>query len=337
MSLAPLDSAARAVLQHYPPSPRPRTITPLGNRGGFSGARIWRIACELGDVCLRAWPVGVAEETLAFQHDLIRRARQAGLTFVPSVHVSNQGTTWVSHAGRLWEASSWQAGRADFEANPSPERLRSACIALARLHDAWMVAPNREERCPAVLRRLARASEWMALVASGWREPLNGGIGDPPRPLVEQAWPMLVREVARVPRLLAGWTERTVRVQPCLCDVWHDHLLFEGDTLTGLIDYGSVKIDNVGVDLARLLGSLVGDDAERWRVGLSAYRGIRPLSAAEEGMARVLDETGTILGVVNWLLWIYRDRRPYDDWSGVAQRLRRLIARMERWMATQDE
>ena len=71
-----------------------------------------------------------------------------------------------------------------------------------------------------------------------------------------------------------------------MCDLWHDHILFTGNAVTGLIDFGSVKEDHVAVDLARLLGSMIGDDAAIWEVGLSAYQRIQPLSAEEAALAR---------------------------------------------------
>jgi Ser/Thr protein kinase RdoA (MazF antagonist) len=269
-------------------------------------------------------------EALAFQHGLMQRVRQAGLSFVPLVYPTNQGKTWSEHEGNLWEVTSWQPGKADFEANPSAERLRNACAALARLHEAWTPSSSLEGKCPAVQRRLARAAEWSQLIASGWQEPRATQRTDSLRPLVERAWRLLATEVPRVPRLLEAFADKCVPLQPCLCDVWHDHLLFEGDALTGLVDFGGVKIDHVSVDLARMLGSLVGDDGHQWRVGLEAYRQVRSLSAEEEAMARALDATGTIVGLVNWLIWIYRDNKQFDDWSGVAGRMTVLIERIER-------
>jgi Ser/Thr protein kinase RdoA (MazF antagonist) len=324
------DYAARAVLEHYPTLLRPHLLTPLGNFGGFSGAHLWRLACDVGHVCLRAWPAWVSADELVTRHELIQRARRAGLTFVPALYTTSRGTTWVAHGGRLWEAASWQSGRADFETNPSTERLRSACVALARLHSVWAAGAITGGKCPAVERRLARAILWRWLVASGWRAPLETGSFDPLQSLARRAWHALELAVPRVASSLATWTTRTLPLQPCLCDVWHDNLLFDGDGLSGLVDYGSVKSDHVAVDIARLLGSLVGDYADGWDEGLEAYRGIRPLSAEEESLAQVLDETGTIIGVVNWLLWLYRDRRSFEDVAGVARRLEALLKRLEK-------
>jgi Ser/Thr protein kinase RdoA (MazF antagonist) len=120
-------------------------------------------------------------------------------------------------------------------------------------------------------------------------------------------------------------------LQPCLCDLWHDHLLFDGDRLTGIVDYGAVKVDHVAVDLARLLGSLVGDDADRWEEGFRAYRAVRPLSPDEERLAGVLDRAGTLLGAANWLRWLFHEGRTFDDLEAVANRLRSLMERIERW------
>ena len=115
-----------------------------------------------------------------------------------------------------------------------------------------------------------------------------------------------------VPRLLTPWLTVPKPLQPCVCDPWHDHVLFTGDSVTGLIDFGSAKVDHVAVDLARLLGSLVGDDPHQWRMGISAYRRVRPFSDDERRLADVLDRTGTLLAATHWLRWSNEGRR-YDD------------------------
>lgn len=46
------------------------------------------------------------------------------------------------------------------------------------------------------------------------------------------------------------------RLQPCIRDIWHDHVLFDGDRVTGLIDFGAMQIDTPATDIARLVGSL---------------------------------------------------------------------------------
>ncbi|HEY7156206.1 MAG TPA: phosphotransferase [Gemmataceae bacterium] len=329
MSLLPLHSDALAVHLRYPPFCRQGTLTPLGNRGGFSGADLWRIDGPAGPLCLRAWPAHETWPRLLFRHRLMTMARQHGLPFVPAIFNTLDGATGVEHAGRFWELTEWLPGCADYHERPSLARLEAACTALAHLHTVWRNMPGETAVCPAVRRRLDFLDEWHRLVRSGWRPLDAAGRVDPLFPLVERAWRQLPDALEQVPRRLQRWTATSRRSQPCLCDLWHDHLLFEGDRLTGIIDYGAAKFDRVAVDLARLLGSLVGDDAAGWQTGLRAYRQVAPLDAEEEELAHLLDETGTILGVANWLRWLYDEKRSFADLSAVARRLGELVARLE--------
>jgi homoserine kinase type II len=332
MTAFALDQAAREVLDRYPAVPPSSMPTGLGNRGGFSGARLWRVEGVGGPLCLRAWPVpGPSAERLQGLHQLMKRARDAGLLFVPAVVAAVDGATWVEHVGRAWDLTSWMPGQADFHHRPSTVRLEAACAALAIVHDAWVSPGPVLGPCPGVRRRLDCARAWTALVHDGWRPAFGAAEGDPVRPWAERAWILLQSHCAQVPRMLAAWVERHVPLQPCLCDIWHDHVLYTGDAVTGLVDYGSVKVDHVAVDLARLLGSLVGDDAAQWSAGLETYSRLRPLSLEVEALVRLLDKTGTLLAVANWLTWLYHDGRTFDDRSAVAGRLALMVERLERW------
>jgi len=176
---------------------------------------------------------------------------------------------------------------------------------------------------------MQRFQEWSSRLASGWRP--SAALDEPFRSLAGRALEQIRHRLPDVPKELRPWMDSPLPLQPCLCDVWHDNLLFSGDTLTGLVDYGSVKIDHVAVDLARLLGSLIGDDAAKWDLGLRAYREIRPLTASEEGLARALDRTGVVLGAANWLKWLCLDQKPFEDLQAVRQRFATLVERMENW------
>jgi homoserine kinase type II len=301
------------------------SIEALGNRGGFSGAALFRCESASGPLCLRGTPATPeARERLTLGHVCIALGNSAGLGFVPGLHLTRDGKRWLLHEGRYWELQTWMPGRADFHDRPTPERLKAACVALGQLHRACQPKEQRRERCPALVRRLDACREWQALHQSDWRPALDSG------------WAADARECAttwlpRVEEMLLPWDWKNVRVQLCHCDVWHDHLLFEEDRLTGLVDYGAVKYDHVAVDLARMLGSLVEDDDAAWAAGLTAYRGPAPLSSEEEALARVLDRTGTIVAVANWVRWLYHDGRTFEDREAVARRVQRLVRRVRRW------
>lgn len=326
----PDDSAARWVLQQYPLAAFCRAVVSLGNRGGFSGAQLWRVETAAGSFCLRAWQAeGISSPQLSQIHDLMQFARQQGLAFVPSVCQTTQHRTHVEHAGRIWDLTEWMSGQSDFHANPANEKLEAACIALAELHQVWKKKFAASAACPAIARRLERLQQWHALLERGWRPDYSlqltlSSIG-------QRAWNLVQNLLPTHSAPLLHWQASNFALQPCLCDIWHDHVLFEGNQVAGIIDYGSAKVDHIAVDLARLLGSFVGDDDEKWQIGLRAYRLVRPLSQQEEDLARLLDRSGTLLALVNWLRWLYLDRRRFEDVEIVAARLEQIIRRVERW------
>jgi Ser/Thr protein kinase RdoA (MazF antagonist) len=332
MDPIPFNLAAREVLAHFPQALRSDVLAALGNRGGFSGAWVWQVEGPGDPLCLRAWPpTGPPPERLRSIHQLMTRARAAGLLFVPAVLASSTGATWVQLGGRLWDLTTWQPGRADFHQRPSRARLEAACTALAHLHDAWSEAHSATGPCPAIQRRLAAVRDWQESVRSGWRPRFSPSDADPVHPWAERAWRSLPSQIDQVPGWLAPWADRHLPLQPCLCDIWHAHVLFQDDAVTGLIDYGSVKVDHVAVDLARLLGSLVGDQVDQQAAGLDGYHRRRGLSSQERALVALLDRTGTLVGVANWLMWLYRDGKTYPDRAAVAGRLATLVQRIEAW------
>jgi Ser/Thr protein kinase RdoA (MazF antagonist) len=318
-----MEPVVALVLAEYPSVLHRAAVTALGQQGGFSGARVWRVSTPAGDFCLRAGSAREDKAHLLRRHALMARARAAGLLFVPAVIASATASTVVEQAGRCWEMMDWLPGRADFHTFPTPARLRAAAAALARLHGVWQRGHSPHGICPAVTRRLDAARDFPDVRA------LPGG------PLVTELTPAALRLVTRhsadIPALLYRWQGIPCTLQPCLRDVWHDHLLFEGDTLTGLVDYAALGDDSVAADLARMLGSLVEDDQEQWADALAAYRAVRPLSAEEEQLARVLDRTGAVAAILHWLRWLADPARQEADLPRVAGRLATLLRRVERW------
>ena len=301
-----------AVRAAFPAWVADASVEPLGNRGGFSGARIHRLSCLRGRFCLRGGTPGETASRVASRHALMNVARIDGLAFVPGIIPTRSGSTVVEHGGRCWELMQWMPGRADFHAAPTPARLGNAVEALARLHLTWWrhALPGVVE-CPGVRRRLDAVRDL----------PRIDPFADPLRRELAFWLPRVSTILARMPR---------VGLQPVLRDIWHDHLLYAGDDLAGLIDYASIDFDSVAVDLARMLGSLIEDDEASWQFALSAYRVVRPLSADEERLTRALDRAGVIAALGNWHRWIsFGERDPASP--QVRERVGRLVGRMGRW------
>jgi Ser/Thr protein kinase RdoA (MazF antagonist) len=309
------------------------TAERLGNHGGFSGARLWRVETRRRSYCLKSWPAVMTAERHAWIASLMRHAREAGVRVVPVLAPAGSAFHVIGDDDRIWDLAEWMPGVADFRACPSQARLRAACQTLALLHRAWERVAEPPRRCPAIVRRLIAAGEWNDATVGPFMSPFRTGIpfAGPP----DSAWELVKRHVVAVPRALEPWAYVPFAVQPCLCDVWHDHVLFTGDEVTGLIDYGSMKVDNVATDLARLLGSLVGDDETLFAAGLDAYAGVRPLTVEERAIVRVLDRTGTVLGLANWVRRCFQRGRPFDEQSPEAVRIAELVARVEKWSSVE--
>lgn len=307
----------------------------LGNHGGFSGARLWRVTTFCGTFCLKLWPLPTTKVTfwsLRRIHQLTHLA--SCFDFVPRILSPRSLGTYVldQRSERCWDLSTWLPGRADFHHYPTLARLQAALTGMARLHQVWAteaeVVPA--ERCPAVTRRVMRLAE-ADQVDRRIEERLPLAAGSILRSWAQRAWEQFRRWLVPAQKALQTWTDRHVPLQFCLCDIWHDHVLFEGNQLTGIVDYGSVRFDNVAADLARLLGSLVGDDAAMRAAALEAYEAHRPLRADERELVSVLDWTGVVVGASNWLRWLYVDNRHFEDEAGVVKRLSALVTRMEEW------
>lgn len=320
-----MESSPHEVLSHYPAWLR-GTLVFLGNHGGFTGSQLWRLDTSGGSYCLKALPPHWrSPRELAWIHGLMTQG--SDLPWMPHVAPTRAGTTFVAFQDRLCELVTWMPGQADFSLAPSAARLAAACAALGQLHRAWAPADTKYEVCPAVLRRLDSWQTWQQLLQTGWHP--SPATVDPYSPIATELWQLVLRRIEDVPRLLAPWSQCKVPRQPCVCDLWHDHVLFTGEAVTGLIDFGSVKEDHVAVDLARLLGSMIGDDAALWDVGFSAYERIRPFGAEERALARDLDRSGTILSATHWLRWLYHEQRRYARPTAVVNRLTALARRLQ--------
>jgi len=80
-------------------------------------------------------------------------------------------------------------------------------------------------------------------------------------------------------------------------------VLFSGDDVTGLIDPNASRSECVAADLARLLGSLIGDDRSAWDAGLASYQAARPLTLNELALVELYDQSAVLLSGMTWLDW----------------------------------
>ena len=223
-------------------------------------------------------------------------------------------------------------GEADYLSDPRPERLRAALTALAEFHLAsasFPIAENRPVLSPGILARQER----LRALEQGGLDRLEGAmaVGGWPEfeDLARRLTTLFPRAAPDIGARLGAAAQFDVQLQPCVGDIWHDHVLFEDARVTGLVDFGAMKPENVAIDVARLLGSMAGNDISGWQDGLAAYEAVRTISRAERSLVIAFDLSGVLLSGFNWIEWIYVDRRMFENRPAILQRLDGLVARLE--------
>jgi Ser/Thr protein kinase RdoA (MazF antagonist) len=321
------------------------TIWPLTDCGGFSGVQLWRLTTPRGEFLLRCWPSEQTEgERLRWVHAAIHFAATHGFPRLADPLPTHQGDTLLWLGQRFWEAAPWLAGEADFRQSPRLNKLRAAAVALAEFHVAiaGFEPDTAKQPMPGIRERNVRIRQWI----DGRLDQLQLAVEQAVRTASEEdELPQLARQIlASAPAVMqvildsltSAMTCRQT-LQPCLRDIWYQHVLFQGDEVTGLIDYGALRRDSIATDIARLIGSLAGDETIGWQAGLDAYQTVRRLSPMERGLVAAYDLSSILLAPLNWLDWLYLEQRSFRDPVAVLERLRELSVRLRRLHERLDE
>jgi Ser/Thr protein kinase RdoA (MazF antagonist) len=351
--LGPETTNLSELLQPWGDSCRPEGPPELPPEPGFSQANVVRIQTARGPLALRGWPnPGLSRQRIEGLHRLLQHVADCVPVAVPLT--TRTGSSLIEYNGQLWQLEPWMPGVADYRDDPTPGRLDEAMATLGRFHRSarkfragqletewfasYLAMPS-----PAIGERIGQLADWghrwKRLVETAHRtveqsrQQYSSG-----QQQESAAWSDWIDQIDRLFRqgkgLVANQLEllhqTLYRCQPCLRDVWHDHLLWTGPRVTGLIDPGSTRIDNVAIDLARLLGSLVEDDTEGWDRGLAAYKQEAGLSLEETGLVTVLDQSGVLLSGAVWVGRLADGQIDASQTERVAQRLKMVIRRMQR-------
>jgi Ser/Thr protein kinase RdoA (MazF antagonist) len=332
-----MTTAFDRLFANYPATHRSTQVEAVP-QAGFSGAGIWRVKSPSGPFCLRRWPDDAPPAArLAGLHRLLEWTHARGVPLAVPVRTL-AGKTLCEQDGGLWQLEPWLPGTADFHADPSDARLSAVMRTLAELHrttaayhapaeDAEWFAVAPRAVSPAVQGRLRILASWQQNV-SRLRPVLTDAAESEFRELGRELLDHFGRLSAEVADQLRCALRVPVPLVPCLRDVWHDHVLWTGDAVTGLVDPSACRSDSVATDLSRLLGSLLGGDRDRWDFALAEYARHRPLSLDEFGLVPVLDRSGVLLSGMTWLERRFLKDQPLPDESRVLARLRTICERL---------
>ena len=310
----------------FPPGCRPRQRPRwFGNAGGLSGSDLWRVEAPVGPLVLRRWPpVGPTPPELQRIHGWLAGLRP--LAWVATPIAGLDWATWAEVDGRSWELGPLLPGVADLGLPPAPAHLGAMFAALAAVH-LRLVAEAVIGCSPGMIARRDEIGRLLAGEFAQFANLLDRATDDQAAPA--RRWLDLARQTAPAvaPRVRVA-ADRIVPLQPCIRDVRPDHFLFEGDRLTGLVDFGAMGVDSVATDLARLLGETVGPDEAARRVALGAYEAMRPLAPAERDLIGDFEAANALLGGARWVRWHFVERRRFADPAAVARGFERANRRL---------
>lgn len=310
-------------------------------------------AAEPATWCLRAWPQAFSDtQRLAWIHRQIRCAAAVCPFLLAPLPEIDGAATWTAWQGRLWQVEPWATGQNDYLSRPSPTRLAAVMQALAVLHNCWLGSPSRGpggSPCgspdggshsmrlgvsPGLNRRLEQweevrrhASQWLVIA----RQHLPQLAGQPPEEV--ESWRQLLQRIEQEWRQqdrpgqaeLAAVANQLLPLGPVLSDVWSDHLFFDDQRLTAIIDYGGLRVDSVAADLSRCLSSLCGQDPQVRDWALQQYDQQRGLTAAERLAVWAYDRSSQVLGPLHWVRWLFVEQRFAVE-ARIRTRLERIVA-----------
>jgi Ser/Thr protein kinase RdoA (MazF antagonist) len=291
---------------------------------------------------VRAWPEkGLSWDRLRGLHRLLEHVHRHGITQVAVPVATREGRTLVACENRYWQLEPWMPGAADFSRHPTDARLSAALRCLAGWHQAaaTFVPRAAEQRwffsaaaasSSGIAERIEQIDSWTPARCERLRTELARAEWAEFCKIGQRVWQLFLHSAPAIRAELQAARDRRLRVQPCLRDVWHDHLLFTADEVTGLIDPGSCRTENVAADLARLLGSLLGDDRQRRAFAIDVYRQCHPLTFDELALIELFDRSQVLLGGMTWLDWQLLQGRHFSNRPAVIARLEQIRERLER-------
>ena len=298
-------------------------------RGGLSGARVWQCNSSLhGLLCLRKWsPTHPTPARLQFIHTALDQAHEK-LTFVPRVHRDQLGNSFWPVDDCLWEVTQWMPGEANYLARPTREKLWSAVDSIAELHAVWSEHTSQLALSPSVEQRATMLRDWLAMsdlmerVGSNVRGPIEAVACMSTVQMLHSRGPLLLAELQRI-------SNEPVRLQPVLRDVWNDHLLFDENRVSGIVDFGAMRNDEPAADLARMLGSLHPFETDQRLAAIERYNSKRLAQPVDPARVDLLDRSATLLTALQWLQWLVLERRSFPmEVSKLMDRWQTALARM---------
>lgn len=306
--------------------------------GGFSSSRVWRLETPNQNYCLKSWPRLTAKTCRLNQiHQHLHLLSDANLEFVPRLVPDVLGSWLVEDENWLWEVTTWLAGQADNSVIVPRVRRESAIKAITKIHEIWRRNEVRRALSPGWndrLKLLAKADSQRAFFSTILQPSVEKYFArqriDETMPADSNSQRMLQELADRTISHLHRSSRRLIEslqelnqpqdLQFVIRDLHSEHVLYTGDLVTGVLDYGAARIDEPLLDLVRLLGSQAPFDRQARYETLELYLTLQVpdristtkcLSMSPLKRYSLLDEVSTLLSSIQWLDWLVVQHRSF--------------------------
>lgn len=289
--------------------------------GGLSDASVWRVERSDTVFAVRRWWDGIDPGYVAWIAETLRAVESSGLEFIPAPIESGDAWPLRDASSGRWEAAPWKPGIPLNEIASDPAAIAAAIEGLARFHrfarGYGAGGPLKQSAFADRLQRLRSLPATLLRVATGQTA----------YPELWQIGPLLPVAAQRAEEMLASCGGVPPMAQPIHGDARPEHFLLRDSELTGLIDFGAMRIDTPLADLARLAGELAAGDAGCRDSLVEAYSEAASIPVDRHTVA-ALDLSGAVLSGANWLSWLCQPASKRRDPELVRQRLQSILARL---------
>lgn len=288
-----------------------KTPSPFQTTNGWSGAYFWRWESVRGPLILKIWPEDgpTAHEHQARHHHLLSIRNFTPQIALPLADI-HQNTLHPWTMSRWAELMPWIDGTPVLD-SPTTTQLNEVVHALGRLHFQWeSINKSFMSHSTAVSERLEKLVQLRA--GRILETELPARLLQAPDFIRDRF--QTIRELSR--KLLDQAIASLQPLQRCqfpcqlvLRDPRPDHFLFINDKLNGIIDFGTIGMESVAVDLARLLNDWFPSNKPRFNSAIDIYRSLHSLSESEILLVHALACSGSILGGLAWIDLHFRKNR----------------------------
>jgi Ser/Thr protein kinase RdoA (MazF antagonist) len=312
---------------------------------GLSDSPVWRLSTSFGEICMKAWPESrYSMQRLEYIAACLQHARSNEMEWIPFEYKTDNGEPFLRASGYYWQACQWMRGSPDVSGQVSFPRRHSAAHTLARMHHCWSRIGSNVAQSPGIQDRLTLLEkanrDWSMLARLA--ESASSDFGDLANKTLAHHRRSSQRLIAKCQQIL-----RPTMIHFVIRDIHCEHVLYDNDRVTGVIDFGAARVDEPLLDLVRLFSSQSPTDRtaryETLQIYIEKkdelYRGESTVSDfslsfldAKKTIEEfaLIDEISTLLSAFQWVQWILLENRSFScPRKTIIDRLSSLVHRLD--------